>query len=240
MATSLGFVKVCSPFKFKTYFFYHKDIWIESNDYHTYFDLIVLFVLYSYTSIDKFYNFIIYNLLINAVLLLSNCPVLIHILYLSIHFLFLACYFLYLNIIWLLTYLILFALKSPDFCIVSILLSGCGVQASPIPSFIYSFVTWYICDWVGEGSKPTISSLSQCHLFNKTNFTACFATKDIYSYFFCLYKNHVLVIYPPYCFDNVSYDFQRPLSETLESFRSVLEKEKCTLSIGKKCLEISC
>ena len=71
----------------------------------------------SYSPINKFYSFIIFSLLINAVILLMNCLVLI--LHLYIHFLSLRHYFLYLNIIW--TFICLMDLKaiSPD----------CGVRA---------------------------------------------------------------------------------------------------------------
>ena len=52
----------------------------------------------SYSPMNKFYSFIFFSLLINAVILLLNCLVLV--LYLYIHLLSLGCYFLYLNIIW--------------------------------------------------------------------------------------------------------------------------------------------
>ena len=80
----------------ETSFFYDTDIWIATTDYYMHFNIIVLFD--SYSSTTKFYSFIIYSLLINAVMLLLNCLVLI--LYLYIHFLSLTCYFLYLNKIW--------------------------------------------------------------------------------------------------------------------------------------------
>ena len=48
--------------------------------------------------LNKFYSFITFSLLINAVIFLLNCLVLILNLY--IHFLSLRCYFFYLNIIW--------------------------------------------------------------------------------------------------------------------------------------------
>ena len=47
----------------------------------------------SYCPINKFYGFIFFSLLINAVILLLNCLVLV--LYLCIHFLSLRCYFLF-------------------------------------------------------------------------------------------------------------------------------------------------
>ena len=51
----------------------------------------------SYTPIYKIYSFVIFSLLINAVILLLKCLDII--LYLYIHFLSFRCYFLYLNII---------------------------------------------------------------------------------------------------------------------------------------------
>ena len=56
------------------------------------------FSIDNHSPINKFYSFIIFSLLINAVILLLNCLVLILCLY--VHFLSLRCYFLYLSIIW--------------------------------------------------------------------------------------------------------------------------------------------
>ena len=56
---------------------------------------VLLYCIDSYSPINKF--FILFSLLINAIILLLNCFVLV--LYLYIHFLSLRCYFLYLNII---------------------------------------------------------------------------------------------------------------------------------------------
>ena len=95
---NFGSVKVCSPTIFETSFFYDKDIYIAATDYYIHFYTIVFFSIDSYSPINKFYSFIIFSLLINAVMLLLNCLVLI--LYLYIHFLSLRCYFIHLNIIW--------------------------------------------------------------------------------------------------------------------------------------------
>ena len=54
------------------------------------------FSIDSYSPINKFYSFVLFSVLINAVILLLNCLVLI--LYLYIHFLSLRCYFIYLYI----------------------------------------------------------------------------------------------------------------------------------------------
>ena len=62
-----------------------------------YFYIIVLFSIYIYSTVNKFYSITIFSLLINAVILLLNCLVLI--LYIYIHFLSLRHYFLYSNII---------------------------------------------------------------------------------------------------------------------------------------------
>ena len=77
--------KVCSPAIFEICFSYDKDIYIyAATDYYMYFYIIVLFPFSRYSPVDKFYNFIIFSLLINAVILLLSCLVLI--LYLYIHF----------------------------------------------------------------------------------------------------------------------------------------------------------
>ena len=55
-----------------------------------YFNIIVLFSIDIYSTVNKFYGFIIFSLLINAVILLLNCLVLL--LYLYIHFLSLRHY----------------------------------------------------------------------------------------------------------------------------------------------------
>ena len=121
---NFGFAKVCSPALFEISFPYDKDIWIAATDYY----------------MD---SFIIFSVLINAVILLLNCLVLI--LYLYIHFLSLIHYFLYLNIIWSFIQLTLL-LKYPDLCTVSLLLylmvlktisPGCGVRASLMLFYIF-------------------------------------------------------------------------------------------------------
>ena len=90
--------KVCSPAIFIKSFYFDKRyvdccnllLYAPLNSFAISFD--------SYSSVNKFYCFIISSLLINAVILLLNYLVLI--LYLYIRFLSLRCYFLYLNIIW--------------------------------------------------------------------------------------------------------------------------------------------
>ena len=56
------------------------------------------FSIDSYSPINKFNSFINFSLLINAVILLLDCPVLK--VYLYIHFHSVRCYFLYFNMIW--------------------------------------------------------------------------------------------------------------------------------------------
>ena len=73
--------KVCSPAKIETYFSYYKDIWIAVSDYYISFLLNCALSIDSYTSFDKFYNYIAFSLQINAVILLLNCLVLIHYIY---------------------------------------------------------------------------------------------------------------------------------------------------------------
>ena len=72
---NFGSAKVCSPAIFETCVLHNCVIAIDS-----------------YSLINKFYSFIIFSLLINAVILLLNC--LGQILYLYIYFLSLRCYFL--------------------------------------------------------------------------------------------------------------------------------------------------
>ena len=88
-----------------------------------------------FTPINKFYSFIIFSLLINAVILLLNGLVLI----LYIHFLSLRHYFLYLNIIWTFIELTLLE-KYPDLCTVSVLLYLIALKTiSPRASFMLFF-----------------------------------------------------------------------------------------------------
>ena len=94
---NFGSAKVCSPAIFETSFSYDKDIWIAATVYYMHFYIIVLFPMGSYSPVNKCYSFIIFSLLINAVIVLLKCLVLI--LYVYMHFLSLTCYFLYLNII---------------------------------------------------------------------------------------------------------------------------------------------
>ena len=95
---NFGSAKVCSLAIFETCFSYDKDIWIAATDYYMYFYMIVLFPLTAVLQLIKFYSFIIFGVLMNAVILLLNCLVLM--LYLYLHFLSLRSYFIYLNIIW--------------------------------------------------------------------------------------------------------------------------------------------
>ena len=69
---------MCSPATFATCFSYDKDIWFFATDYYMYFYIIVLFPLTAVLQLIKFYNFIIFSILINAVILLLNFVVLIH------------------------------------------------------------------------------------------------------------------------------------------------------------------
>ena len=79
-----GSRKVCSPAIFETCFSYNKDIWIATTYNFMYSYITMLFPLTAclhYSPINKFYSFIIFSLRINAVILLLNCLVLIHYLY---------------------------------------------------------------------------------------------------------------------------------------------------------------
>ena len=116
---NFGSTKVCSHAIFETSLSYDKDTWIATTDYYMHFLHNFAFSIDSCYPINTFYSFIIFSLLIDAVMLLLNCLVLI--LYPYIHFLSLRCYFLYLNIIWSFIYLTLL-LKYPDLCTVSLLL----------------------------------------------------------------------------------------------------------------------
>ena len=66
---NFGSAKVCSPAIFETSFSYDKDIWIAATDY--YYALLhnCAFSIGSYSPIiNKFYSFIIFSVLINAVI----------------------------------------------------------------------------------------------------------------------------------------------------------------------------
>ena len=99
---NFGSAKACSPAIFETCSSYDKDIWIAATDCYMNFNIIVLFPLTVVLQLIKFYSFIIFSILINAVILLLICLVLILVLtlYIYIHFLSLRSYFIYLNIIW--------------------------------------------------------------------------------------------------------------------------------------------
>ena len=59
---NFGSAKVCSPARFETRFSFDKDILIAAADYAIFID--------NYTPINKIYSFVIFSLLINAVMLL--------------------------------------------------------------------------------------------------------------------------------------------------------------------------
>ena len=86
---NFGTAKVNSPALFETYFSYKKDtcIWIAATYYYMYFYHNCAISIDSYSTISKFNSSIILSLLINAVILLLDCLVLIHVLYLYIYFL---------------------------------------------------------------------------------------------------------------------------------------------------------
>ena len=67
---NFGSAKVCSLVIFETCFSYDKDIWIAATDYYMYFNIIVLFPLTAVLQLIKFCSFIIFSILINAVILL--------------------------------------------------------------------------------------------------------------------------------------------------------------------------
>ena len=83
--------KVCLPAILEISFSYEKHIWTAATDYALLYNCAIS--INSYSPINKFYSFIFFSLLINAVILLLNCLVLK--LYLYIHFLSLRYYFLY-------------------------------------------------------------------------------------------------------------------------------------------------
>ena len=60
---------------FETCFSCDKDMWFAATDYYMHFYIIVLFPLA--TPINNFYSFIVFSLLINAVILLLNSLVLL-------------------------------------------------------------------------------------------------------------------------------------------------------------------
>ena len=65
---NFGSAKVCSPAIFETSFSYDKDIWIAATDYYMHFYIIVLFPLTAILQLNKFYSFVIFSVLINAVI----------------------------------------------------------------------------------------------------------------------------------------------------------------------------
>ena len=62
---NFGSAKLCSPAIFETSFSYDKDIWIAATDYYMHFYIIVLFPL---IAILQFYSFVIFSVLLNAVI----------------------------------------------------------------------------------------------------------------------------------------------------------------------------
>ena len=68
--------KVCSPATFETCFSYEKDMLIAPTYYYVLFYNCAISID-SYSPINKFYSFIVFSLLINAVILLLDCLVLI-------------------------------------------------------------------------------------------------------------------------------------------------------------------
>ena len=94
---NLGSVKMFSPTILEKCFSYDKDIWIAATDYYIYFYIYTISIE-RYSPMNKFYSFIIFSLLINAVILLLQCLIVIP--YLCTHLLPLRRYWLYLNIIW--------------------------------------------------------------------------------------------------------------------------------------------
>ena len=98
MTFNFGSAKVCSPAIFETCFMTKTYGLLQLIIIYVLFYIIVLFPLTAVLQLIKFYNFIIFSIPINAVILLLNCLVLI--LYLYIHFLSLRSFFIYFNIIW--------------------------------------------------------------------------------------------------------------------------------------------
>ena len=83
MTFNIGSAKMCLSAIFETCFSQDKYIWIAATD--------LLYVLlhnyaisiYSYSPVNKFYSFIIFSILIDAVILLLNLLVLILYLYID-------------------------------------------------------------------------------------------------------------------------------------------------------------
>ena len=66
---NFGSAKVCSPAIFETSFSYKNDIWIAATNHYVLLHNCAISID-SYSPINKFYSFIIFILLINAVILL--------------------------------------------------------------------------------------------------------------------------------------------------------------------------
>ena len=82
---NFGSAKLYSPGMFEECFTYDNDIWIAATDYYNVLLRNCAISIDSYSPVNKFYSFIIFSLLINAVILLLSCLVLI--LYCFIYFL---------------------------------------------------------------------------------------------------------------------------------------------------------
>ena len=120
---------------FETCFSYHKDIRIGATDYYYVFLHNCAISIDSCSPIIKFYSFINFSLLMNAVILLVNCLVLI--LHLYTHFLSLRCYSLLKHYLELcITDNALKVSQSPycfttlDLMVLKTISPGCGVRAS--------------------------------------------------------------------------------------------------------------
>ena len=68
---NFGSANVCSPAIFEAGFSYHKDTWITATGFHTYFKIIVIFTIDSYSSVNKFYSVTIFSCL-NCLVLILN------------------------------------------------------------------------------------------------------------------------------------------------------------------------
>ena len=64
---NFGSAIVCSPAIFETSFSYDKDLWLTTTDYYMYFYIIIC-AISSYTPINKCFCFIVFSLLIDAVI----------------------------------------------------------------------------------------------------------------------------------------------------------------------------
>ena len=72
VASNFGSAKMCSPAMFETCFSYDKDILIAATDYYMHFYISCAISIDSYSHVIKFHSFIIFTLLVSAVILLLN------------------------------------------------------------------------------------------------------------------------------------------------------------------------